>query len=504
MLNAIRNAVKEKVEAEAKEFETDPEGDPLQGKDVFKALAGNEDGDAWFFWEIYENRFTFDHAAADWFVFNGHHWQEDLTGEVTAALSEVVNLYATEANRQGWQATSATKQGDKAAAESAESRRKELLKRVRDLQTAKRKRDVLFLAAAGHGLTGNEWDREPMLLACRNGVIDLLTGKYRAGRPEDFIKTAAPTEWRGLDEAAPTWERFLFEVFHKDAELISYIARLLGYGVTGSTEHHVIPVFWGAGRNGKGTLLEAIKAVLGDYALKAEAELLLEQKFARSSGAPNSAVLSLRGKRLVFVSETDEGRKLNASRVKELCGGDTLNARGVHAKRHVEFKPSHLLLLMTNNRPKAPAGDFALWQRIHLIPFTQSFIDAPSRPNEHQADPKLPEKLQAEASGILAWLVRGCLAWQREGLNPPETVKAATEEYRRAEDIIQHFLDDTCLIADHAGVKAGELYKAYQVWCEENGHKPLSGTRFGRDIKDRFDSYQDYKGVFYVGIGIKT
>src|SRR5690606_13567167 len=109
----------------------------------------------------------------------------------------------------------------------SENRRKELLRRVRELETAKRKRDVLFLAAAGHGLIGNEWDKEPMLLACQNGIVDLKTGEYRPGRPEDLIKTAAPAEWRGLNEAAPTWERFLAEVFHEDAELISYIARLL-------------------------------------------------------------------------------------------------------------------------------------------------------------------------------------------------------------------------------------------------------------------------------------
>ncbi len=111
------------------------------------------------------------------------------------------------------------------------------------------------------------------------------------------------------------------------------IGRNSGYGLTGKAERHILPILWGAGRNGKGTLLETVKHVLGDYAYKAESELLLEQRQARNSGSPNSGILALRGKRIVWCSETDDGRRLNASKIKELVGGDTLNARAVYPIR---------------------------------------------------------------------------------------------------------------------------------------------------------------------------
>ena len=212
--------------------------------------------------------------------------------------------------------------------------------------------------------------------------------------------------------------------------------------------------------------------------------------------------MALRGKRVVFASETNEGRKFDISKVKELTGGDTLNARELYSRHHVEITPTHLLLVLTNHRPQAPAGDYALWQRIHLIPFTEAFVNKPQRDNEHHADPDLPAKLRAEASGILAWMVRGCLEYQKLGLNPPESVRAATEEYRQDEDLIGHFLDDCCLLGQTYEVKAGLLYKEYQRWCDENGHRSLSGTRFGKEMKARFDSYQDYKGVAYIGVGL--
>jgi putative DNA primase/helicase len=150
-----------------------------------------------------------------------------------------------------------------------------------------------------------------------------------------------------------------------------------------------------------------------------------------------------------------------------------------------------------------PAGDFALWQRIHLIPFTISFVDNPKKPNERKADPDLPQKLRAEASGILAWLVRGCLDWQRIGLNPPEAVLAATRDYQAEEDILGHFIDDRCILGDSIEVKSSALYKAYVAWCDENGHKPISGTRFGKEIKTMFDSYKSGAGyIHYIGIGL--
>jgi len=128
-----------------------------------------------------------------------------------------------------------------------------------------------------------------------------------------------------------------------------------------------------------------------------------------------------------------------------------------------------------------------LWSRIHLIPFALKFTNEPRQDNERKRDPYLAERLQVKASGILAWLVRGCLAWQKEGLQPPDKVKAATEGYRKSEDLIGQFLEERCLLSAAASVKAGELYKAYKEWCEEMGHMAISGTEFGKSMRERFE-----------------
>ena len=327
---------------------------------------------------------------------------------------------------------------------------------VKELQRLRTKRNVLTLASVGRrslGITGNEWDQHPWFLACPNGIVDLQTGKLRPGRQEDFVKTACPTPWRDFEARAPAWESFLADIFQADHELIDYVQRLLGYSITGLSTEHIFPILWGGGRNGKGTLLEALAHLLGPLAGPVKAEMLLEQGRTRSSAAPDSDIMGLRGRRLAWASETDEGRRLNAGRLKWFCGGDILCGCAPFGKREVQFKPTHTLFLLTNHKPKADPCDYALWARIHLIPFILSFVDEPRQENERKRDPYLAERLHAEASGILAWLVRGCLAWQREGLKPPDMVRAATEEYREGEDDIARFISECCVVGNGLFVK---------------------------------------------------
>lgn len=473
--------------------------------EVLDALGKNEDGDARLFIELNRGRFCYDTAERRWYVWTDHFWSKDILSEVIAAINAVIDIYGKEAKRQAWQRLQNEKCGHADEAKQHKIIEDNLLKRIKALQTVKRKENILTLARAGSdslAIRGDKWDAHPWLLPCQNGIIDLKTGGLRPGEPADYIKTVAPIEYHGLDIAAPIFERFISEIFNGDMELISFIQRLLGYGITGLTTYHVYPIFYGPqGRNGKSSLLEIIKFVLGDLAYKARSETLLESRHAPQRGSADADTLAFKGKRIIWASETAEGRKLNAARIKELSGGDTLNARAPYGRDTVEFSPTHLLILLTNECPQAKASDLALWERIHLIPFTVHFVDDPKEQNEKKADHELLEKLKFEAPGILAWLVRGCLDWQGEGLNPPDCVKAATQDYRKEEDLIERFLEDRCLVGPHYEIRAGVLYKNYHAWAEEMGLKPITGILFGQEMQRRFDSYKK-RHVFYIGLGI--
>ncbi|MFZ2418021.1 MAG: phage/plasmid primase, P4 family [Smithellaceae bacterium] len=504
-IGEIREAANEQIEAERQQYAPEPEA-AAQKAGVLEALRRNEDGDAELFVKLHRGRFIYDHAVGQWFTWAGHYWTPDIREEALAGVAKVAEVYIAEMKRQAWKRAAAEKSGQTKAADTAKALEDALGRRVRDLQTIRRKQAVLHLARAGIdslGIAGDEWDNDPWALPVENGVVDLRNGEHRPGKPSDYFRSYAPTAWEGIDTKAPTWEAFLQSTFANDNKLIAFLARLMGYATTGQTTEAVLPILHGAGGNGKTVFLQAIADVLGsELSGPVEAELLLENRFHKPSGGPSSDLIHLRGRRLTWLSETNESRRLNAGKAKLLTGADYITGRAPHAVRQITFKPTHKIFLLTNHRPKADAHDAALWRRVLLIPFELSFVANPQKPNERKADLNLAERLRAERPGILAWLVRGCLAWQEEGLNPPESVLAATANYRDAEDTIKTFLSERCVEGPAMRVRAGELYQAFRTWAEGNGERFMTATKFGRYIGESFDSSKDESGKFYIGLGL--
>jgi len=316
-----------------------------------------------------------------------------------------------------------------------------------------------------------ELDADPWLLNCESGTIDLRTEELREHRREDLITKMAPVEYYPA-AAAPTWEAFLERVLPGE-KLRRFVQQAAGYSATGSTSEQCMFIHHGPGANGKSTYQETISAALGDYAMPTPTETLLVK---RPGGVPND-VARLKGARYVTASETEEGRRLAESLVKDLTGQDTISARFMWAE-WFDFKPTHALHLSTNHKPEIRGTDAAIWRRIRLIPWAVTIPPA-------EQDRKLPEKLRDELPGILAWIVRGCSAWQREGLEAPEEVRQATRAYRAEMDVLAAFLADCCLRDEDETAFAGELWGAWKRWCEETGEQIGTQKRFGGRLAER-------------------
>lgn len=487
-------ASKRATPSDAPKMETPTDAAYLSFDEILAAFGRAETGDAELLARLFADKICFDHAENAWHLFGEHFWTRDETGKVEKFVTDEIAaqyLFASaERKRQN--------------GEDADKQVKELYARANSLRNRNKIANVLDRARKQDALAlrGNEWDKDSMLLGVSNGVLNLCARdfEFRNGAPRDFIRTVAPTRWHDLHAPAPRWDQFLHEIFAGDADLIAFVQRLCGYGITGETSEHIFPVLYGEGRNGKDTLLETLKAVLGDCAAPVQAEVLLASE--RNPNAATPHLYALRGKRLCWVNESNEGARLNTSQVKMLTGGGTIAARPLYGTP-ITFMPQYLLMLVTNHKPHANADDYALWKRLLLIPFTQAFVDSPRAAHEHQRDPKLTETLRGEASGILAWLVRGCLEWQRDGLNPPVSVTKATEQYRGEEDSIAEFISARCVVIPNAETKAGELYEAYLAWAKLVGEKlTMKGAMFGRRMSERFTKEKRGGYVVYTGIGL--
>ena len=267
--------------------------------------------------------------------------------------------------------------------------------------------------------------------------------------------------------------------------------RLLGYCLTGDTSEQMLPILHGEGSNGKSTLVNVVFDMLGDgYSMKASPDMLL----ARKHDAHPTERADLFGKRFVAAVETDEGRRLAESLVKELTGGDRVRARRMR-EDFWQFRPTHKVILACNHKPEVRGTDLAIWRRLRLIPFNVIIPEA-------SKDKHLGDKLREELPGILRWCVQGCLDWQAQGLGVPPEVETATASYRADEDAIGGFIEAFCITGSAFKVRAGALYEVYKTYCEDSGESSLTQKRFGQRLTDRGFHRTTNNGTWYTGVGL--
>ena len=397
-----------------------------------------------------------------WLVWNDRFWSRDETGEIHRRAEATVRGMYEEAAR------------------SSQERREALATWAVKCESHERRTKMLASAQAiaGIPIQPEDMDRDPWLLNVGNGTIDLRTGTLRPQAREDFITRGIDIDY-DPDAMCPTWERFIREVFADNAETIAFVQRAIGYSLTGKIIEHVLIVLYGLGSNGKTTLNDALHYLLGPYAKHAPTDLLL----ARRGEHHPTELATLHGARLVTAAETGEGRRLAESLVKQLTGGDPVTARRMR-EDFWQYRPEFKLWLATNHKPQIRGTDHAIWRRIRLIPFDVTF-HAPEIGNIPRQDPTLPARLREESPGILAWAVRGCLDWQREGLKTPQAIRDATEGYRAEMDVPATFLEECCVFDKRAEASATELYRAYVRWCDDSGEHAETQTSFGSRLRER-------------------
>lgn len=507
-------AAEEQWKADKKEPENPPAPGEVDSKFAIDCLWQNELGDGKLYAELHRGKYIFNKtdgssqdASIGWYEWAGHHWERDIMNYAVASVENVTRIYQREAWALACQIKDAVTNGEKEKIEELKKLQDTLHKRVFALRSDARRRKCLVCAHTNENplaVPGDGFDLDPWVIACANGVVNLKTGMLRPGRPDEYIFKACPHEWKGIDEPAPEWEKFFDTTFEGNKELIDFLQRLFGYAITGLTAQRKFIILHGQGQNGKGILIETLLHVLGPLAAPILSEMLLDQGRSRSSAAPSPDIMGLKGLRMAFASETDEGRMFSSARVKWFSGGDTLKGRAPHARQDIFFQPTHTLFLLTNNKPHAASYDYAFWERMILIPFGLSFVNRePTKDNERPANLFLQETLMKEASGILAWLVRGAIRWQEQGLDPPKIVLEAGGNYRQEEDILGPFIEECCYLDPEAKVGASELYDAYHAWFVKNiSKKGLSQKKFGSLMK-RAGYEKDKSGTYtYFGLGL--
>ncbi len=458
----------ERMVAEAEEWQESPKA-VVVGHDSF---ALTDTGNAERFAKQHADSVRFCHAWQSWLVWDGKRWKRDDCGMVEQLGKQTVRSILLEA-----------------ADEPNDDRRKALVSFAAKSEAVSRREAMLKLARSEPPLpiTPEVLDTNNWTLNCLNGSIDLRSGQWRTHRREDFITRLCPVEYDAGAEC-PVWLASLSTWFQGNLELIEFVRRFIGYCLTGDISEQILAIWHGVGANGKSTILNVLMEMLGpDYAMKAAADLLL----MKHGNDHPTALTDLHGKRFVACIETDDGRRLAESMVKELTGGDAIRARRMR-EDFWQFSPTHKLVLACNHRPVVRGTDNGIWRRIKLIPFN---VVIPAR----DRDRHLNEKLRSELPGILAWSVRGCIDWRLNGLGEPQVVTEATGDYQLAEDSLANFIAECCILEDWARVRASDLLDAFREW---SGTKSITTRKLTAMLIERGIQKHRNNGLWYVGIGL--
>jgi putative DNA primase/helicase len=412
---------------------------------------------------LHRGQLLYDHDYGAWFRWSGKHWQQERTRlAYDWARSLVRKLTELQAMSK---------------------RRTSFVNGVEKFATVDR-------AFATHAA---DWNTNPFLLATPGGTVDLRTGHIHGANPDDRINqitAVAPA----IEADCPLWHKFLAEATNNDQDLIAFLRRWCGYCLTGDIREHALVFIYGDGGTGKGTFMNTVSGILGDYAKVAAMETFVATTYA--SHPTDLAMLC--GARLVTAAETDEGHFWAETRIKQITGGDPITARFMR-QDFFTYQPAFKLTIIGNHEPALRNVDDAARRRFNIVPFNHK---------PEAVDRGLKEKLKTEWPGILRWMLDGALDWQDDGLSPPASVQSATSSYFENQDLFGQWLEEKCDFEPSNEFKtatSADLYTSWAAYAKAAGEPTGSRKLFSRILERRGGkTYRQTGGVrAWQGVRLK-
>ena len=450
-----------------------------QDETDLNAYELTEDEAGRFFVDALQEYFRFNTTEKGFMIWTGTHWTADRWRLAERAAAVVGKIY---------QSKLSTIQSNSI---------REAATFVKKLRSSTGVKSILFFASSDPRITTSQedYDRNPDLLNTPGGTVELESGLLRDHRRGDLLTK--------ITRYAPDWTRkpVIFDTFFSNLtmhrqDLMDAHKRYLGSGCSGKTPKDKLSIHYGDGGNCKTVLLEAVGDCLGSYAASLDIKALTVGE--RGASGHTDEIAALDGIRYVVCAESNQSLKLDEAKVKKYTGGDTIPVSRKHG-RTFDMMPAFTLNLLTNHKPRVTGRDVGIWRRATLFPY-----DYHVPPEEKDLNYK-KKMLAADGPCILAWLIDGCRLWYEQGYGKFETVEAATDEYRKEEDIIGTFLDESCELDRHYSVQASTLREAYEAWCRENGEHVFSGRAWGAALREHgFTKRHGMYGKAWEGLQLKN
>lgn len=452
---------------------------PYTPKENSTGYTWDEMGLADLFMLLYKDKLLYCKEAKSWYVYDGKRWAQDLgnlqANEKMKEFFSLMFIYCDELKE-----TEVTKA---------------YTKTVHKFSTKTYREKILKDASSVSPVCVQLFDRNPYLLNCQNGTIDLRRVKFLPHQSTDYITQLANFSFSSagdidyipedqfeikqrIDLHCPRWEQFIAEVTEHDKDKAKYLQTALGYSILGTSREECMFILWGkTTRNGKSTLLNAIQNLLGDYATGTPLDLICKSGGSKDLNSASPVLANLQGKRIAIMSESEEHGKLDESKVKTLTGGEEIACRRLY-EAPFTYLPQFTMWLSCNDLPSAYDNSLFSSGRLKVIEFTRHF-----EPEEQDKTLKDYFRTEKAKTGIFYWLLTGCFRYLKEGLKEPPAIQEKVKEYQEDNDLILQFIGQCCEQRFGAYVKSSELFSAYRNWCSDNGYFAGTIRTFNKNVK---------------------
>lgn len=423
-------------------------------ENFYTGYSYDDVGNSGMFTDTYHEELVFVPEWNCWVYWDGSRWQKKadyIAQEKGKALADVQKAKLIEYRKLGNHNADLLKAMDS---------------HVKKMRGERGISNMIKLARSSSMKSANVFDSDPLLFNCQNGVYNMVTGELMPHASKHYCTNIAGASY-DVNAKAPKWEEFLNKILPEEGK--KFLQMAVGMAAIGKVYEEAMIFMIGVGSNGKSTVANIVSRVFGDYSITLQPDIIT----ATRDGKTPPDFAEVRGKRMVFISETEEGDRLSTKGLKRLTSNEKQSARRLYSQPE-EFEPSHTVFYSTNHKPRIGSGDYGTWRRIKNLPFEYRFTDA------EKITSFATDLLAEEAEGVLAWCMEGARIFIKNEykLNTPELVKDATEEYKENEDIIGMFIDEKCILGltkrnaigdeEKNREAAGKMYAAYRLWCKDN------------------------------------
>ena len=347
-------------------------------------------------------------------------------------------------------------------------------------------------------------DQNPYLICFNNGVFDFKENVFRHGKPEDYITKSTNIDYIPIEEIEKPLltdiDLFMYQLFPVE-ELRNYMWEHLASTLVGTNENQTFNIYIGSGRNGKSMLVSLMAKTLGEYKGTVPTTLITQKR--GSIGGASPEVIQLKGLRYAVMQEPSKGDKINEGIMKEITGGDPIQARGLY-KESETFIPQLKLAVCSNVLLEINSNDDGTWRRIRLCEFMSKFKENPveddkDEPYQFKVDKKLEEKFDDWKVPFMSKLIS--IARETKGnVKDCDIVMSKSNEYREGQDYLTEFINENIEVNEDGVIKKDELYQHFSAWYKEH---------YGRNVpkgKEIFDfvnkKYGKCKKKIWEGIKI--